>query len=149
MIAGTTGESATLTKEEHVQLVADSVRLAAGRIGIIAGTGSNSTAQTVDLSREVAAVGGVSACLVVTPYYNKPTQEGLYRHYAAVAEAVDLPLVLYNVPGRTGLRHAAGDGRPIGGARRHRVNQGGVVLGGALPGAAGCVSGRFHRIERR
>ena len=102
VIAGTTGESATLTKKEHVQLVADSVRLAAGRIGIIAGTGSNSTAQTVELSREVAALGGVSACLVVTPYYNKPTQEGLYQHYAAVAEAVDLPIILYNVPGRTG-----------------------------------------------
>ncbi len=102
VIAGTTGESATLTREEHVELVEQSVRLAAGRIGVIAGTGSNSTAQTVDLSRAVQDIGGVDGCLVVTPYYNKPTQEGLYRHYSAIAAAIDLPIVLYNVPGRTG-----------------------------------------------
>ncbi len=102
VIAGTTGESATLTREEHVELVEQSVRLAAGRIGVIAGTGSNSTAQTVDLSRAVQNIGGVDGCLVVTPYYNKPTQEGLYRHYSAIAAAIDLPIVLYNVPGRTG-----------------------------------------------
>ena len=102
VIAGTTGESATLTREEHIELVRQSVRLAAGRIGVIAGTGSNSTAQTVDLSRAVQDIGGVEGCLVVTPYYNKPTQEGLYRHYAALAAAIDLPVILYNVPGRTG-----------------------------------------------
>jgi 4-hydroxy-tetrahydrodipicolinate synthase len=102
VIAGTTGESATLTKEEHVELVAQAVRLADGRIDVIAGTGSNSTAQTIDLSRAVEKIDGVRAALVVTPYYNKPTQEGLYRHYTAIADAVDLPLVLYNVPGRTG-----------------------------------------------
>jgi 4-hydroxy-tetrahydrodipicolinate synthase len=102
VIAGTTGESATLVRDEHAALVAEAVRLADGRVPIIAGTGSNSTAQTVDLSRAVEAEASVAALLVVTPYYNKPTQYGLERHYTAVADAVDLPVILYNVPGRTG-----------------------------------------------
>ena len=100
VIAGTTGESATLTRDEHVELVERAAGMAAGRLTVIAGTGSNSTAQTVDLSK---AVGGaaIDAYLVVVPYYNKPTQEGLYRHFATVADAVDKPVILYNVPGRT------------------------------------------------
>jgi len=102
VVAGTTGESATLTKPEHVGLLAAAVEMAAGRIPVIAGTGSNSTAQTIELSREVDALG-VQGFLVVTPYYNKPTQEGLYRHFVAVADAVAQPVMLYNVPGRTAV----------------------------------------------
>lgn len=100
VIAGTTGESATLTRDEHIDLVEQAVRMAAGRIPIVAGTGSNSTAQTVDLSQAVGATG-ISAYLVVVPYYNKPTQEGLFQHFSAVADSVDKPVILYNVPGRT------------------------------------------------
>ena len=102
VIAGTTGESATLAKPEHVDLIARACELAADRIPIIAGTGSNATAQTLDLSIAVDALP-VAGFLVVTPYYNKPNQEGLYRHFAAVADAVERPVILYNVPGRTGV----------------------------------------------
>jgi len=97
---GTTGESATLSVEEHIDVVRRVVHLAAGRLPVIAGTGANSTAEAVELTRR-AAEEGVDACLLVTPYYNKPTQEGLYRHYRTVAEAVSIPQILYNVPGRT------------------------------------------------
>jgi 4-hydroxy-tetrahydrodipicolinate synthase len=100
VIAGTTGESATLSRAEHVELIARAVELADGRIPIIAGTGSNSTSQTINLSRAVADTG-IRAYLVVVPYYNKPVQEGIYRHFIAVADAVQLPVMLYNVPGRT------------------------------------------------
>ena len=100
VVAGTTGESATLTRAEHIELIERAVDLADGRLPIIAGTGSNSTAQTVDLSRSVENLG-VDALLVVVPYYNKPVQEGLFRHFATIAEAVSKPLMLYNVPGRT------------------------------------------------
>lgn len=102
VVAGTTGESATLDHEEHVDLIAKACELAAGRIPIIAGTGSNSTTQTMKLSREVDRLP-IIAFLVVTPYYNKPTQEGMRRHFSAVADAVTRPLILYNVPGRTGV----------------------------------------------
>jgi 4-hydroxy-tetrahydrodipicolinate synthase len=100
VIAGTTGESATLDTEEHIELIGRAVEISAGRLPVIAGTGSNSTAQTVNLS---VAVGdtGIDGYLVVVPYYNKPVQEGLYRHFSAVADAVDKPVILYNVPGRT------------------------------------------------
>lgn len=101
VIAGTTGESATLVKTEHVELIHRAVELAAGRIPVIAGTGSNSTAQVLDLSLSIED-SGAAAQLIVTPYYNKPTQEGLYRHYMTIADAVNLPIILYNVPGRTG-----------------------------------------------
>ena len=102
VVAGTTGESATLDHEEHVEVIAKACELAAGRIPIVAGTGSNSTAQTLKLSRAVDRLP-VAAFLVVTPYYNKPTQEGMRRHFSAVADAVTRPLILYNVPGRTGV----------------------------------------------
>ena len=102
VIAGTTGESATLTKHEHVELVDRACGLADGRIPIIAGTGSNATAQTLDLSATVSELP-VAGFLVVTPYYNKPNQEGMYRHFCAIADAVEQPLILYNVPGRTGI----------------------------------------------
>ena len=102
VVAGTTGESATLTKTEHVAVIEAAVRFAAGRLPVIAGTGSNSTAQTIELSKTVEALG-VDAYLVVTPYYNKPPQEGLVRHFTAIADAVSQPVMLYNVPGRTGV----------------------------------------------
>lgn len=97
---GTTGESATLDVDEHCEVVRRTVELAAGRLPVIAGTGANSTREAIELS-EAARRDGAAACLLVTPYYNRPTQEGLYLHYRAVAEAVDLPLILYNVPTRT------------------------------------------------
>lgn len=98
---GTTGESATLDNAEHCKVIRLVVEQARGRVPVIAGTGSNSTAEAITLTREAKAVGA-DACLLVTPYYNKPTQEGLYLHHKAVAEAVDIPQILYNVPGRTG-----------------------------------------------
>lgn len=97
---GTTGESATLNEKEHCQIIRKVVTIAAGRIPVIAGTGANSTTEAIDLTR-CAAQAGADACLLVTPYYNKPTQEGLVLHYKAIAEAVDVPQILYNVPGRT------------------------------------------------
>ena len=100
IIAGTTGESATLDNEEHCELIGRAVAMAGKRIPIIAGTGSNSTHEAIYLTRH-AREAGADACLLVTPYYNKPTQQGLYLHYKAVAEAVDIPQILYNVPGRT------------------------------------------------
>jgi len=97
---GTTGESATLDEQEHCSLIRRTVEIAAGRIPIIAGTGSNSTREAIDLTR-CALEAGADACLLVTPYYNKPTKEGLYLHHKAIAEAVPIPQILYNVPGRT------------------------------------------------
>ena len=99
---GTTGESATLSVPEHAAVIARTVEHAAGRLPVVAGTGANSTAEAIELTRH-AKEAGADAALLVTPYYNKPTQEGLYRHFRAVAEAVDLPQILYNVPGRTAL----------------------------------------------
>ncbi|MFQ5587765.1 MAG: 4-hydroxy-tetrahydrodipicolinate synthase [Nitrospiria bacterium] len=99
---GTTGESATLTHEEHKRVIERTVKVAAGRIPVIAGSGSNSTEEAVALTLHAKSAGADGA-LLITPYYNKPTQEGLYQHYKKIAEAVDLPLVLYNIPGRTGV----------------------------------------------
>jgi 4-hydroxy-tetrahydrodipicolinate synthase len=98
---GTTGESATLDFDEHIEVVRRTVEYAAGRLPVIAGTGANATREAIELTR-AAKAAGAQACLLVTPYYNKPTQEGLYRHYRAVADAVEIPQILYNVPGRTG-----------------------------------------------
>src|SRR3954468_15149557 len=98
---GTTGESPTLTHEEHERVIALVVETAAGRARVLPGTGSNSTAEAIRLTR-FAARAGADGALLVAPYYNRPNQEGLYRHFATIAEAVDLPLVLYNIPGRTG-----------------------------------------------
>ena len=99
---GTTGESTTLDEEEHCFVIRRTVQLAKGRLPVIAGTGSNSTSEAIDLTR-CAKEAGADACLLVTPYYNKPTQEGLYLHHKAVAEAVAIPQILYNVPGRTAV----------------------------------------------
>lgn len=100
VVVGTTGESPTVDFEEHRLLMRTAVDHVAGRIPVIAGTGANSTREAIDLSI-YAKNAGVDACLSVAPYYNKPTQEGLYRHFRAIAEAVDIPHILYNVPGRT------------------------------------------------
>lgn len=100
VVVGTTGESPTVDIDEHCLLIRETVAHVAGRIPVIAGTGANSTAEAVELAH-CAKIAGASAHLSVVPYYNKPTQEGLYRHFKAVAEDVDLPLILYNVPGRT------------------------------------------------
>jgi 4-hydroxy-tetrahydrodipicolinate synthase len=99
---GTTGEASTLEYEEHLAIVKTVVDQVAGRVPVIAGTGSNSTAEAVEMTQKAKDVGADGA-LLVTPYYNKPTQEGLYRHYMAVADAVALPQILYNVPGRTSV----------------------------------------------
>lgn len=100
VVVGTTGESPTVDFDEHKQLIRIAVEHAAGRVPVIAGTGANSTAEAIELS-ESAKQSGAQFSLSVVPYYNKPTQEGMYRHFRAIAEAVDLPLILYNVPGRT------------------------------------------------
>lgn len=97
---GTTGESATLDCDEHCAVIERVIARVAGRMPIIAGTGANSTKEAIELTKSAARLGA-DACLLVTPYYNKPTQEGLFQHYKAIAEAVDIPQILYNVPGRT------------------------------------------------
>lgn len=99
---GTTGESPTLTHEEHVRVVEITVELAKGRVPVVAGAGGYNTAEVIAMARELEALG-VDGILSVTPYYNKPTQEGLYQHYRALAEAVNLPIILYSVQGRTGV----------------------------------------------
>ena len=100
VVVGTTGESPTVNVEEHRELIRVVVDHASGRIPVIAGTGANSTAEAIELTH-FAKQAGANAALSVVPYYNKPTQEGLYRHFRAIAEAVDIPVILYNVPGRT------------------------------------------------
>lgn len=100
VVVGTSGESPTVDFDEHCELIRVAVEHAAGRIPIIAGTGANSTREAIELTRYAKEVGA-SVSLSVVPYYNKPTQEGLYRHFRAIAEAVDIPIILYNVPGRT------------------------------------------------
>ncbi len=129
---GTTGESATLTTEEHLEVIKRTIEIVAGQIPVVAGTGSNATAEAIHQTQE-AERQGADACLLVTPYYNKPTQEGLYQHYKTIAEACSVPLVLYNVPSRTacdmtaetvarlapienivGIKEACGDARRVG-----------------------------------
>jgi len=100
VVVGTTGESPTVDYEEHCQLIRTTIAHVAGRVPVIAGTGANSTSEAIELQR-FAKKAGADMCLSVVPYYNKPTQEGLYRHFKAIAEAVDLPMIVYNVPSRT------------------------------------------------
>lgn len=100
VIVGTTGESPTVSVDEHCELIRVAVEQAAGRVPVIAGTGGNSTAEAIELTRFAKQVGA-DASLQVVPYYNRPTQEGMYQHFKTIAEAVDLPVILYNVPGRT------------------------------------------------
>src|SRR5213079_260878 len=100
VVVGTTGESPTVDFDEHKELIRLAVAHARGRIPIVAGTGGNSTAEAIELTQS-AKNAGADACLLVVPYYNKPTQEGLYRHFRSIAEKVDIPQIVYNVPGRT------------------------------------------------
>lgn len=145
---GTTGESATLDHDEHKEVVEKTVQSVAGRVPVIAGTGSNATSETIEFT-QAAASAGADACLLVTPYYNKPTPEGLYQHYRAVAEAVDLPIILYNVPPRTacdmqpetvariagldhvvGIKEACGDAERVGEIKRLIEDDEFIVLSG-------------------
>ena len=98
---GTTGESATLSQEEHIKVVMSTLEIANKRIPIIAGTGANATSEAISLTKRFEK-SGIAACLTVTPYYNRPTQEGLYQHFKAISENTELPQILYNVPSRTG-----------------------------------------------
>ena len=130
VVVGTTGESPTVDFDEHKELIRIAVQHSRGRIPIIAGTGGNSTAEAIELTAS-AKENGATACLSVVPYYNKPTQEGLYRHFRKIAETVDLPMILYNVPGRTvadmqndtraAPRASAGHHRHQGSHREHRA----------------------------
>ncbi|HXQ14162.1 MAG TPA: 4-hydroxy-tetrahydrodipicolinate synthase [Caulobacteraceae bacterium] len=158
---GTTGESATLSHEEHRRVVELCVATAAGRVPVIAGAGSNSTAEAIELTRHAKQVGA-NAVLAVTPYYNRPSQEGLYRHYAAMAEAVDFPIVVYNVPSRTsvditnetlarlarlpnivGIKDATGD-LPRASLQRLMCGPDWVMLSGDDPSALGYVAHGGH-----
>lgn len=103
VVGGTTGESPALSYDEKITLYQHTVEFTAGRVPIIAGTGSNNTAETISFTQEVAQIKGIDAALVVAPYYNKPNQAGLYAHFEAVAKSTDLPIIIYNVPGRTSV----------------------------------------------
>jgi 4-hydroxy-tetrahydrodipicolinate synthase len=145
---GTTGESATLDVDEHIRVIERTVARVEGRIPVVAGTGANSTSEAIELTRDAKAAGA-DACLLVTPYYNRPTQEGLFRHYSAIAESVDVPQVLYNVPARTacdlkaetvarlatvpnivGIKEACGDPQRIGQIRALVQDDAFVLLSG-------------------
>ncbi|MEZ0361744.1 MAG: 4-hydroxy-tetrahydrodipicolinate synthase [Hydrogenobacter sp.] len=102
VVCGTTGESATLTFEEHERVIEHVVKSAKGRIKVIAGTGANATHEAIELTAHAKRVGA-DACLLVVPYYNKPTQEGIYRHFKTIADEVDIPMIIYNIPSRTGI----------------------------------------------
>lgn len=163
---GTTGESPTLSPEEHMRVIEICIEETKGRVPVIAGTGSNSTAEAIDYTRH-AKKAGADAALVVVPYYNKPTQDGLYAHFKAIAEAVDIPIIVYNVPGRTvanisveTLARLAHDCRNIIGTKdasadltrpsRQRLASGvdfiqlsgedGTALGFNAHGGVGCIS---------
>ena len=122
---GTTGEAPTLSDSEKLRVCQLVVDEAAGRVPVLAGAGGYNTREVIELVRELEGIG-VDGILSVTPYYNKPTQEGLYQHYKAIAESTALPIVLYNVPGRTGVNLDVADGRPAVGTPQHRRRQGGV-----------------------
>jgi 4-hydroxy-tetrahydrodipicolinate synthase len=161
--AGTTGESATLTDSEHRRVVEIAVETARGRVPVIGGAGSSSTARSIELARAVKAAGA-DALLVAAPPYNRPSQEGLYRHFAAIAEAVDLPLILYNVPSRTGcdiandtvvrlskLAHVAGIKDATGDLGRlslmcRELPEGFALLSGDDPSAPGYVAQGGHGV---
>jgi 4-hydroxy-tetrahydrodipicolinate synthase len=158
---GTTGETSTLSHEEHKRVVSLCVEVTAGRVPVIAGAGSNATEEAIDFARHAQAAGA-DAALVVTPYYNRPSQEGLYRHYAAIHDAVDLPLIVYNVPSRTSvdisndtLARLAGLPRVVGvkdatgdmvraSLQRRLCGPGWVMLSGDDPSALGYMAHGGH-----
>lgn len=135
--AGTTGESATLTGDEHMDIVVSMIELADGRIPVISSISANATSEAISLTKKIADIG-VIGCLTVTPYYNKPTQEGLYQHFKAIAESTPLPHILYNVPSRTGC-----DLLPETIARLAQINN--IV---AIKEATGCLS-RVSQIQQQ
>jgi 4-hydroxy-tetrahydrodipicolinate synthase len=158
---GTTGETSTLSHQEHKRVVSLCVEVAAGRVPVIAGAGSNATAEAIDLARH-ARTAGADAALVVTPYYNRPSQEGLYQHYAAINDAVDLPVFVYNVPSRTsvdigsdtlarlaklpnivGVKDATGD-MPRASLQRLACGDAWVMLSGDDPSALGYMAHGGH-----
>ena len=158
---GTTGETSTLSHEEHRRVVSLCVEMAAGRVPVIAGAGSNATAEAIELARHAKAAGA-DAALVVTPYYNRPSQEGLFRHYAAINDAVDLPVFVYNVPSRTsvdiandtlarlaklpnivGVKDATGD-MPRASLQRRACGPDWVMLSGDDPSALGYMAHGGH-----
>ena len=158
---GTTGETSTLSHDEHRHVVELCVQTAAGRVPVIAGAGSNATAEAIELSQHAKEVGA-TATLIVTPYYNRPSQEGLYRHYAAIAETVDLPVLVYNVPSRTstdisnetlqrlsrlpniiGVKDATGD-LPRASLQRLMCPPDWVMLSGDDPSALGYIAHGGH-----
>ena len=141
VIVGTTGESPTVDFDEHCLLIKTAVEHAAGRIPVIAGTGANSTAEAIELTAYAKKVGADSA-LSVVPYYNKPTQEGLYRHFRTIAETVDLPLILYNVPGRTVADMGNDTVLRLAAGARHRRHQGRHRRSRARQRAAARAGGR-------
>ena len=120
---GTTGESPTLSHPEHQRVTEICVEVADGRVPVLAGTGSNSTEEAISLTRHAKACGA-DAALVVTPYYNKPTQEGLYQHFKAINDAVDIPVLIYNIPGTLGRGHVGGDDGTVREAFEHRRGEG-------------------------
>ena len=103
LVSGTTGEAPTLSEDEKLQLIKDSVKFIDGRVPLMVGTGSNNTEQTIDYTNKVADIDGVDAALVVVPYYNKPNQKGMIAHFRKVADYSNLPIIIYNIPGRTGV----------------------------------------------
>ncbi len=121
---GTTGETPTLTRDEWLRVVEITIEVVAGRVPIVAGATSNSTVDAIEKARTIAAVKGVDAILTASPYYNKPTQEGQYQHFKAIAEAVDKPLVLYNVPGRTGANIEPATAARLAKIEQHHRHQG-------------------------
>jgi 4-hydroxy-tetrahydrodipicolinate synthase len=158
---GTTGETSTLSHEEHKRVVSLCVEVTAGRVPVIAGAGSNATAEAIDFVRH-AELAGADAALVVTPYYNRPSQEGLYQHYAAINEAVDLPVFVYNVPARTsvdiandtlarlarlpnivGVKDATGD-MPRASLQRRACGPDWIMLSGDDPSALGYMAHGGH-----
>ena len=150
---GTTGESPTLSHDEHKRVVEIAIEVARGRVPVIAGAGSNSTAEAIDLTRH-AKKAGADATLVVTPYYNKPTQEGMYLHFKAIADAVDLPMIIYNIPPRIGGRHERRDDGAAGQAQEHRRREGrdsepgAAAAHQAVPAATISVSSRVRTTPR-
>ena len=140
---GTTGESPTLTHEEHHRVVSLAIEAAAGRVPILAGAGSNSTAEAIDLTAH-AKKAGAAAALIVTPYYNKPTQEGLYAHYHAIHDAVDLPIIIYNIPGRSVIDMRVETMARLAEAAEHRRREGRHRQSGTPAANAPCLWARFY-----
>lgn len=148
IVCGTTGEPATMTADERRAAIAFAVEKTGGRVPVIAGCGCNSTAETVANARAAQSLGA-DALLVVTPYYNKCTQNGLVAHYTAVAEAVDIPVIVYNVPSRTGVNLLPSTMLRLSEVKKHRRHQGGERQYRAVAGACSHYSRKDGRLSRR